>query len=315
MKRIFFGTFLYFSFSFSAIIGVVGSQKGDPHIAEYLSKELAPLGHRVQVAWQNDDLDSFDLIFASNYKSFLNPYRKKTIFSCYEPEVIIHQHSNFKRLGKFLGVMTWNHDICRTKGFVPFYYPTTNIEHPDGAKPKAFNERRLVCMINSYLKRNHGRELYSTRLKIAYFYRNRYPDQFELYGRNGWSNDLRPVYKGGTDNKPHVLRNHKFCYAYENWDNGYHYISEKIFEVMNELCVPIYLGSRRITDYVPEECFIDARKFSSIQEIHDYISNMDEERYMEYIRAIIKYSRSEKRKLFTPEYYKKSALELIKSKL
>lgn len=297
------------------MIAVIGSQEGDPHIAEYLNEKLAPLGHHVQVAWQNDDLSSFDLIFSSNYKYFLNPYRKKTIISCYEPEVIIHQHGNFKRLGKFMGVMTWNHDITGKKGFVPFYYPTYNFEYPDDACPKSFYERKLACIINSYLKRNHPKELYSERLKIAYFYRNKYPRQFELYGRSGWSDDLTPVYKGPAKDKSQVLRDHKFCYAYENWDNNYHYISEKIFEVMNELCVPIYLGSRQITDYVPEECFIDARKFSSIQEIHDYISNMDEERYMEYIRAIIKYSRSEKRRLFTPEHYKKSALELIKSKL
>jgi alpha(1,3/1,4) fucosyltransferase len=54
--------------------------------------------------------------------------------------------------------------------------------------------------------------------------------------------------------------------------NGY--INEKIFDSFVARCVPIYYGADNITDYVPQDCFINRRQFRS------------ESEYLKYIKAI-----------------------------
>ena len=39
------------------------------------------------------------------------------------------------------------------------------------------------------------------------------------------------------------------------------YITEKIFDSFAAWCVPVYWGASNVTDYIPEGCFIDRRKF------------------------------------------------------
>jgi alpha(1,3/1,4) fucosyltransferase len=300
---------------FGASIGVIGSEPGDPHIADFLKKHLEPLGHSVTVFWETEKFSHYDLIVSSNYKASLHTYKHKVIFSCYEPSILIPQHANYNMLRKYLGVFTWNHHICNQYGFQKFYYPYDITVHNNNPNLPPFKDRKLACIINSYLTIYHPKELYSTRKEIAYFYNQNYPNDFSLYGRRGWGDDLKPVYKGAVESKTEAFKKHKFSYCYENWDNDVHYVSEKIFDALNNLCVPIYLGSSNITDFVPKEAFIDAREFTSTQAIHNYISNMDEETYMGYIQAIIKYSQSEDRQKFSSDYYKKSVLNYILSKL
>ncbi|MCH9621882.1 MAG: hypothetical protein S4CHLAM20_13130 [Chlamydiia bacterium] len=306
---------IVFTALFSANIAVVGSQQGDPHIADYLKKHLLQDGHAIDVLWENDDFRNYDIILSSNYKRFLDKYKSKVIISCYEPEVIISRHADYNHLRKYLGVFSWNHHLAGKYGFQKFFYPCDLQLDQDPLKLRSFDRRKLACIVNSFIFRRHPNELYSKRKEVAEFYKQNYPNELSLYGSRGWDDSLRPVYKGFCEDKGVVLKNHKFTYCYENWDNNVHYISEKIFDAINHLCVPIYLGSTNITDFVPKETFIDARNFSSIQEIHEFISNMSEETYMTYIHAMIKYNKTPGRKRFTQDHYKKSVLEYIKSKL
>ena len=53
--------------------------------------------------------------------------------------------------------------------------------------------------------------------------------------------------------------------------------------------MPVYLGATNITDYIPQECFIDRRAFASDQELYLFLKRMDQETYEHYITAIQRY--------------------------
>jgi len=76
-------------------------------------------------------------------------------------------------------------------------------------------------------------------------------------------------------------------------------------------CVPIYLGSSRITDYIPKETFIDARNFKSLSDMHKWISSMDETTWLTYIHAIEAWHKSNKSAFFTKERYVKMVTDEV----
>lgn len=205
---------------------------------------------------------------------------------------------------------SWNHPK-----FITFNF-TDIITLSDKFIP--FSKRNLSCMINSVIRvRNNPEENYSKRLKIAKFYNKFHPKDLTLYGGRGWNKYKINIYKGICPKNilPHIFRSHKFNYCYDNWNNNIHYISEKIQRCFNNLCVPIYLGCKNITDYIPADTFIDARNFSSIEDIHAYISTMDEETWMGYINAIRRFILSDQAKKFTRENLAKRLVETVEEVL
>ena len=310
MKKI--CSLLLVSFSlFGAKIGVVPWNLGDPYIAPFLEAHLTPLGHRVELIWKDADFDSYDLLVCSNTKSFLKDYQHKMIVSTFEPPVSIHNHEHYDEYRKFLCVFTWHHDICDGNSIKKFYYPCEHIQNLCPSDLLPFNQRKLACMVNSHLKNSHPNELYTSRKKICKYYRKYHPSSFSLYGKRGWEQGFDPIFKGVAEDKDKVLKEHKFNYCFENWLSDTYYISEKIFESFNSLCVPIYLGSSKITQLIPKETFIDANQFSSMKDLHSFLVSMNEETYMSYIHAIIKFNQSSTPELFSWEHHQKSVLDEI----
>ncbi len=302
-------------FAFSSLyckkIAVVGWMHGVNYIKDFLEENLAPLGHQIEVIWKDADFDSYDLIVSCNAHYFLKEYKFKTIVSTFEPPIIIKEHGNYNDYKDYLCIFTWHHDMYNGHEIKKFYYPCEHKQDLDRTSMLPFKKRRLACMVNSHLTNWHPEELYSVRKKICLFYQQYYPSSFSLYGKRGWGPAFYPVFKGMADDKDLVLRSHKFNYCYENWLNDSYYISEKLFESFNSLCVPIYLGSSKVTKYIPAETFIDARKFKNLDELHTFLATMDEATYMSYINAIIEFNQSETVKLFSSEYHNQNVLNEI----
>jgi hypothetical protein len=63
-----------------------------------------------------------------------------------------------------------------------------------------------------------------------------------------------------------------------------------------------------VTDYIPEDCFIDKRKFSGYSGLFDYLNQMPEEDYLEHVHAIEKFIKSEKIVPFGSEYFADTVL-------
>ena len=280
---------------------------------KHLKNDLYACHYNNRVPLPKSLLNTDLYIVTDGYYSKNRHINKKSIYLTFEPRIFPMYkiaEKNKKLIPTFYKYFTWDHKICnddnnREKMFFPAY-----LGLHEECKP--FDQRKFTCLIGSYKPCKEKNELYSVRKHIVLFYNDHYPHHLTLYGRRGW--DRIPIYLGSLRSKNitmaceeyskgKVLRNHKFCYCYENWLNDQYYISEKILHCIRHRCVPIYLGCSNITEYIPENVFIDARKFSSIEDIHAFLENMDEKTWNGYINAMEKFDQSDNAKLFTPEHF------------
>ena len=219
-------------------------------------------------------------------------------------------------LNKFNKIFTWHPKWVDGKCYIQYFWPNVI--------PKVFpenNKSRFCCMITANKKNNANRSLYSEREKSIKWFEENHPDEFDLFGI-GWDkytsnnkliNSLlklskfdklitpyRPSYRGKIENKFDVLKEYKFSICYENAQGISGYITEKIFDSLFALCIPIYLGAPDITDHIPANTFIDKRNYNSYDELYDYLKNMSNSEYNKYLHNIKSYLRS-------PEIYKFTA--------
>ncbi|MGI0011511.1 MAG: glycosyltransferase family 10 domain-containing protein, partial [Nitrosopumilaceae archaeon] len=54
------------------------------------------------------------------------------------------------------------------------------------------------------------------------------------------------------------------------------YITEKIFDCLYAGTIPLYLGAPDISEIIPDNAYVDCRKFSSWHQMWDEICNMPE---------------------------------------
>ena len=150
-------------------------------------------------------------------------------------------------------------------------------------------------------------------------------DEFDLYGF-GWNlrtftgirpirflnrfNFLRkifiqkhPSYKGKVEKKQDTLSKYKFCFCFENSVDIPGYISEKIWDCFFAGVVPIYLGAPNVLNYIPDNTFIDYRKFNSYDDLYLFLKNISEKEYNQYIENIEKFLLSKQASIFSAEYF------------
>jgi hypothetical protein len=196
--------------------------------------------------------------------------------------------------------------------------------------PKKFTEKKLLTMIcsakfvgnwkkNLLLKLFYGfriKEIYQERLKVIKYFADK--NSFDLYGR-GWDKiklklsdklAVKKVFRGEVEDKFGILKDYKFTFCFEN-SVFPGYITEKIFDAMFAGSVPIYLGVSDIENYVGKDTFIDLRDFKDFGQLYDYLYNMSEEKYNQYLENIKKYICSDKYKIFSQEKFAENILEII----
>ena len=144
-----------------------------------------------------------------------------------------------------------------------------------------FSQKKLCVMVQSNHFVQHPKSEYGERRKAADFFGK--SDEFDLFGAR-W--DGYPTWKGAfKTGKLDLIKNYKFCLAYENIKDQKGYMTERLFECFYAGCVPIYLGPKNVYDYVPKECFINRIDFDSYEELYRFMKSMDRETYESYIRA------------------------------
>ena len=135
--------------------------------------------------------------------------------------------------------------------------------------------------------------------------------EFDLYGF-GWEREKLRCYKGMVKDKLSVLSKYKFSICYENQCNIKGYITEKIFDCFFAGVVPVYWGAQDITKYIPEGCFIDRRKFESIESLIFRLHSISEDEYMKYIQKINNYLNSDSfYRQFSVEAYVNNMVQII----
>ena len=206
------------------------------------------------------------------------------------------------------------------KKIFKLYYPyDLNISD----KTIDYKSRRFCCIItsNKNLIFNSKNNLYPIRYETIRWYEKNTKNFLDCYGlywhlpmkRTGYFGRLlnfinksgiyklyykAPInYKGIVESKKQILKNYKFAFCFENCSiDGY--LSDIIFDAMNNLSVPVYLGPKNVKQYVPESCFIDFRNFKNLEDLNKYLESIDENKYYEFISNIYSFYKSNSSEIF-----------------
>lgn len=278
-------------------------------------------------------LESYDIIFFTDFPTFKNEYFKKLIkldfknmnLLIFENKIVRPDNWDTKNYSYFKKIFTWNDHLVDNKKIFKFNLPN---KIPKNIDFSLYKKEKLCTLIASNKYKNHPLELYSERIKAINWFEKNHPEDFDLYGV-GWDkylfkghlsiiNSLNFLnkyfksnytsYQGRIKSKFKVKQKYKFAICYENACDIPGYITEKIFDCFFAGCVPIYWGAPNITDHIPSNTFIDKREFSSYEDLYDYITNMTENQYDDYITAIKRFISSEKISNFSAERFAETIL-------
>jgi len=202
-------------------------------------------------------------------------------------------------------VLTWEKDIIDNKRV--FYIQRPNNWYKGKLSNLPFQDRKLCVMAYTNKDLQVRGELYSERKRAILFFQEQVPTEFDLYG-TGWTRSIRryirrklgmnvdeqrefhqshiarfllgekdysKCWQGWADNVYDTYSRYKFVVIYENV-SARGAVSNKLFDCLQAGCVPIYLGATDIEDIVPLDCFVDKRKYSYEELLHE-IMEMSEE--------------------------------------
>ncbi|MDN3507231.1 MAG: glycosyltransferase family 10 [Simkaniaceae bacterium] len=235
--------------------------------------------------------------------------KEKMVLFMWEPPIRLRKMYSEGIQKCFSKIYTFNDDLVDNKTYFKFYYPS---RRPMLTDLPSFAEKdfiTLICGATTDKSRRHPNELYSERIKAIRFFEANEPT-FAFYGIN-WNPAQYPSYRGPIDDKLEVNKRYKFSICYENCQNLPGYITEKIFDCFAAGSLPIYWGASNIQDYIPSDCYIDRRHFSTLEELYAHLKNITPEEYESYLTRIRTYLTSEKSALFSPENYVKILLKEV----
>lgn len=247
-------------------------------------------GHTINTIDMYSDLSQVDffLFFDWDDQWIFNLIKKgyacKMVYCNAEPPTVrkLNTEQGLKELKKYFQyIMTWNKDFVDNKRVFYRTIPYNFVEHIDTVP---YTQKKLLTSISANKKSDYKDELYTERERLITYFENEIPDQFDMYGV-GWDKENHKSYKGSPDSKFDTYNNYKFAIAFENTKNVRGYITEKIFDCLTGGIVPIYYGADDILDYVSSECFIDYRKFGSLNLLKEYLLNMSKQEYEKYLDA------------------------------
>lgn len=170
------------------------------------------------------------------------------------------------------------------------YWP---IPHNEVLQPYWGNEirmKRVVVINGSHNPRSRDREQYSLRIKaMAELSKFGVVDLYGMGWERWWSRSalwlpywmnrraLMSIYKGKCASKFEMLQNYEFCLCFENMQmDGY--ITEKIFDCLYAGTIPLYMGAPDILEYIPEDVFVDCRKYSTWTAMWEDVARMSPDR-------------------------------------
>lgn len=182
--------------------------------------------------------------------------------------------------------------------------------------------RRLYVYIMNFIKPMPNfinREGYKARLEAVRYF-SKYSD-FDLYGY-GWDKPVRYTHaydeaiikswRGAPEDKFKTMQGYKFSLCFENsYLGGYvQYMNDSIYAGS----VPVFWGAPDVQKIFPKNCFIDFRDFDcDFARLDDYLRNMDENTYNEYIKNINLFISSSEAYALSQEKYASDLIEIFES--
>jgi alpha(1,3/1,4) fucosyltransferase len=218
-----------------------------------------------------------------------------------EPPAVL-PYNYVKRLHKpFKRIFTWRTDLVDGKRYLKNHSP----RQPHCVLTVPVKKEKLLVLMQTNKRPAipfFPGELQTERVKAMRYFDKKIPEQFDIFGK-GWD---KPYFlrekligapklqtaRGFVENKVNTMSKYRFVICYENSIQP-GYISDKIWDVFEARCIPIYLGAPDITEYIPANTFIDKRKFRSYDELLAFIQQMSDEDYKGYISRIEKLLKSD----------------------
>lgn len=212
---------------------------------------------------------------------------------------------------RYKKIFTYDQQAAKRPGYVrlpiPYEYRPFSFTLSD-----LVSKNVLVAQVAGHFIRKNPKNKYAERRVAVWWFLKNHPDDILFAGHGGWKSDFRNSlpperqsvfdqrYKGRVKDKIAFLRQAKFGLAYEN-TQAPDYVSEKIYDVMAAGTVPVYLGAPNIEEYVPKACFINRNDFQSYEELYNFLKNMSDQTYLNYINCIIGFMSDPKNHANTPE--------------
>jgi len=291
-----------------------------------LRQEFSKIGVHLSTSDVVNLDDSSIVIYNEMPKKMPNRQDKnKSYLLLFESELIRPDNWDLEKHKYFNKIFTWNDEFVDN---VKYFKINFSSEFPVSIQKNISGKKKLCTLIAGNKVVSHPLELYSKRIEaIRWFERNR-PMDFDLYGI-GWGeysftgprifralNKIKPLtkllaskfpsYQGVVNEKKLTLEKYKFCICYENARDIPGYITEKIFDCFIAGCVPIYWGANNIDKYIPNNCFIDKRKFDDYEALHQFINNMKDSKYSHYLENIEIFLNSKSINQFSVKYFAKA---------
>jgi len=253
----------------------------------------------------------------------------KSYLLMFESELIRPDNWDSEKHKYFNKIFTWKDDIVDNKKYFKFNFAQEIANHIN----KDLSRKEKLCtLIAGNKKSNHPLELYSKRVEAIKWFEKNHSEDFEFYGM-GWdkySSSNKYInfilsklkistlfvtnyssYRGKLTSKKETLERYQFAICYENARDIPGYITEKIFDCFFAGCVPIYWGENNITKHIPKECFIDKREFNTYEYLYQYIKNMSDEIFLNYLENIEKYLNSDNSHLFSSKYFAEQIIKKL----
>lgn len=224
----------------------------------------------------------------------------------YEPEVVYPQSHQLKNHREFVKVFTHLDQLVDGRKYIKINLSSYDFE---SRRMKRNPKSGFLVLINSNKGFYNSLELYTKRYELIQWFVSNHPHELDVYGR-GW--DPRwTCYKGITSEKCNTMSTYRYSVCYENSQYEPGYITEKIFDSFFSGTVPIYWGCDNINQYVPANCFIDRRKFSSNEELYNFLKAITDDEYDEYLSAISDFLVNSRGSEFSVQYFAHTMLEHI----
>ena len=277
------------------------------------------------------DVNKIDLEIHFHY-NFKRKNNSKIKYCIWPEAPEIYPRNNLYQLAKDFDKIftTFDNDIDNKK----FFKIKCPIDFKD-FKVNTFENRSKFCCIltsNKNLSKYSNISGYSERVKIIKWFEKNHPKDLSLYGV-GWDKFFSSnyylnryfsklvknmfkkkyyVYKGIAESKTEVYQDHKFSICFENVINKPGYFCELIFDSLNNGCLPVYLGCSNVSDYIPDNCFIDRRNFLSNEELFKFLKSISKKEYDQYQENIKYFLKDQKNKMFSVEFFSNQIIKQIK---
>jgi hypothetical protein len=128
---------------------------------------------------------------------------------------------------------------------------------------------------------------------------------FDIFGE-GW--DLLPETRGvclgiPAESTLSYVGKYRYYFAFENHTSDYSLISERVWDALWGDSVPVYLGHTSLDQFIPRECYIDARQFDRPAQMLEWLRRTPESTWARYRKAGREFIQSNAVQRFLPESF------------